>query len=46
VYIGHRASQEQRDSILNALRVKYPKTSAYFADVNIQDYSMVFHEIR
>ena len=46
VYIGHRASQEHRDSILNALREKYPNTSAYFSSVNIQDYSMVFHEIR
>lgn len=46
VYIGHRASQEHRDSICNLLRERYPNTSAFSSGVNIQDYSMVFREIR
>lgn len=46
IYIGHRASKEHRESILNALREKYNNTRVFSSSVNIQDYSMVFHEYR
>ena len=46
IYIGHRASQEQehKNSILNALGSKYPNTKIFSSSVNIQNYSMAFHE--
>lgn len=46
IYIGHRASQEHKDSILNTLRGKYQETKVFSSSVNIQDYSMLFHENR
>lgn len=46
VYIGYRATQELRDSLCNLLRERYPSTNVFSSSVNIQDYSMVFNEIR
>lgn len=46
VYIGHRAAPGYRDAICDLLREQYPNTKAFSSDVNIQDYSMVFNEIR
>src|SRR5690606_20903030 len=46
VYIGYRATQELRDSLCNLLRERYPGTNVFSSSVNIQDYSMVFNEIR
>ena len=46
IYIGHRASKEHKNLILNALGEKYPNTKVFSSCVNIQDYSMAFHEYR
>jgi len=44
IYIGHRALQEHKDLILNRLSESYPNTKLFFSKINIQDYSMAFHE--
>ncbi|RFC35616.1 MAG: hypothetical protein DID92_2727743998 [Candidatus Nitrotoga sp. SPKER] len=46
IYIGHQASQEHKNSIFNILREKYQGTKIFLSNVNIQDYSMIFHENR
>lgn len=46
IYLGHRATTEFKESILNTVGERYPNTRVYSSGVNIQDYSMAFHEYR